>query len=64
MKIFYFLLLTFLFSDTCFSQDSSSYIFHLSKLLPQGILLDKGWKFSRNEIDIEDTGNATSVKLC
>jgi len=49
MKIFYFVLLVFLSFDNCFSQDSSAYIFHLNKLPPEGILLDKGWKFQTGD---------------
>src|SRR6266536_3010310 len=36
----------FLFISKCFSQfDSSESVFHVNKLSPDGILLDKGWRF-------------------
>jgi signal transduction histidine kinase len=46
MKVFY-CIFTFIFLsfDNCFSQDSSAYVFHLNRLPPEGVLLDKGWKF-------------------
>ena len=34
----------FLYNINCFARDSS-YIFHLNKLPPEGVLLDKDWKF-------------------
>jgi signal transduction histidine kinase len=50
MKIFYSIfLLIFLTLGNCFSQSSSSYIFHLDKLPPEGVLLDKGWKFQAGD---------------
>jgi hypothetical protein len=49
MKKFYFILLFFLSVDNCLSQDSSTYVFHLNKLPPEGVLLDKGWKFQSGD---------------
>ena len=40
-----FFLLAFLSPNNCFSQDSSAYIFYLNKIPPDGVLLDRGWKF-------------------
>src|SRR6266498_3795423 len=46
MKTFYLIFLLILFfSDNCFSQDSITPFFHLDKLPPEGVLLDKDWKF-------------------
>ncbi len=45
MKIFYFLLLVFASASKSFSQDSSNDATHLTKLPPEGVLLDKDWKF-------------------
>src|SRR6266542_6124025 len=50
MKIFYCIFLfIFLSFDNCFSQDSSAYVFHLNKIPPEGVLLDKGWKFQTGD---------------
>ncbi len=50
MKIFYCIFLVIFSSfDNCFSQDSSAYVFHLNKLPPEGVLLDKGWKFQTGD---------------
>ena len=50
MKIYYgFFLVFFLSVDNCFSQDSVTNIFHLDKLPPEGVLLDKGWKFQSSD---------------
>jgi hypothetical protein len=46
MKIsFCIFLLVFLSLDKCFSQDSTTHVFHLDKLPLEGALLDKDWKF-------------------
>jgi signal transduction histidine kinase len=46
MKIFCCLLFgIFFFASSCFSQDSSDYAFHIGKIPPEGIVLNKGWKF-------------------
>ena len=46
MKKFFAVFLTaFLCATHCFSQDTSGNVFHLGKLPPHGIILDKGWKF-------------------
>src|SRR4028119_54888 len=46
-----FCLLPFIFFLTvnCVSQDSATYVFHIDKLPPEGILLDKGWKFQAGD---------------
>jgi hypothetical protein len=50
MKFFFCIfLLCFLSGDKCFSQDSITHVFHLDKLPPEGILLDKGWKFQAGD---------------
>ncbi len=42
--------LIFLQSNKCLSQfDSSQNVFYLNKLSPEGILLDKGWKFQAGD---------------
>src|SRR4051812_9861423 len=33
----------------CFSQDSATNVLHISKLPPEGIVLDKGWKFTAGD---------------
>ncbi len=48
MKIFSFLLLL-VFASNSFSQDSFNHAIHLSKLAPEGVLLDKGWKFQAGD---------------
>lgn len=40
------LLAIFLLTLNCSSQDSAINIFYISKIPPQGIVLDKGWKFT------------------
>src|SRR5579863_4510044 len=46
MKKFLAVFLTaFLCATHCFSQDTSGNVFRLGKLPPNGIILDKGWKF-------------------
>ena len=46
MKIFYFLVLfVFASASKSFSQDGSNNATHLTKLPPEGVLLDKDWKF-------------------
>src|SRR4028119_2207846 len=45
MRIGYFILFIFLPFNDCFSQGSNTSVFHLNKLTPEGVLLDKGWRF-------------------
>ncbi|HTQ63703.1 MAG TPA: TMF family protein, partial [Puia sp.] len=42
-------LLMILFAGKCFSQQNNIPIIHLDSLPPQGILLDKGWKFHEGD---------------
>ena len=50
MKRFYFIFLLLLLSvDACLAQNSSIYVFHLDQLPPDGVLLDKGWKFQAGD---------------
>jgi len=44
-----FLLSVFLFTTHCFSQESSASVFHLNKIPPNGVVLDKGWKFQAGD---------------
>lgn len=46
MKFFYAIfLLLFLSVGDSFSQDSSSFVFRLNNLTPDGVVLNKHWKF-------------------
>lgn len=49
MKTFISLLLIFLHANACLSQNASEEIFHLDKLPPEGILLNKYWKFHEGD---------------
>src|SRR3954449_9938028 len=45
-----FIFSIFLLVLHCFSQDSAATnVFHISKLTPEGIVLDKGWKFTAGD---------------
>jgi len=44
-----FFLFFFLVSGNCFSQNTGIYVLHLDSLPPQGIVLDKGWKFHEGD---------------
>lgn len=43
--LFYLLQLISFLAINCFSQNSATDLFHITKLPPKGILLDQGWKF-------------------
>ena len=42
-------LFTCLTVSYCFSQDSATAVVHINKIPPEGILLDKGWKFHEGD---------------
>ena len=46
MKHIYWLLILSCFTSfVCFAQNSADSIFHINKIPPEGIVLDRGWKF-------------------
>src|SRR4051812_20094526 len=45
MKTLYSFFLFILLVDNCFSQDATAGVINIHKIPPEGILLDKGWKF-------------------
>src|ERR687889_394339 len=42
-------LLVFLSVGHCFSQDSTTHVFDINKIPPEGILLNKGWKYQSGD---------------
>ena len=64
MKFFSTIVFVALLSaGNCFSQEASSPVFSLNKLPPEGVLLDKGWKFQRAPLQGTGAAHGDEIKV-